>query len=210
MLIDLTQLCRQYSFMPSGIIHIGAHLGEESQKYQELGIQEVVWVEANPVICEKLKNNVSSLPGNITINSLISESDGDKIPFYITNNGESSSLLQLDKHKIHHPHIHVTEEIQLETSTFKTLSEKYNLDMSKYDFLNLDVQGAELMVLKGFGDELNNLEYIYTEVNQAHLYTNCALIEELDEYLQKYQFKRMVTRMTEYEWGDAFYIKIRK
>jgi len=210
MLIDLTQLCKQYSFTPSGIIHIGAHLGEESSKYQELGITNVVWVEANPVICEKLKTNVAHLHDNKVINSLISEVDGQTIPFYITNNGESSSLLQLDKHKIHHPHIHVTEEIKLETSTFKTICEKNNIDMSKYDFLNLDVQGAELLVLKGFGDELNNIEYIYTEVNQAHLYAGCALIDELDTYLKNYNFKRIVTRMTEYEWGDAFYIKIRK
>ena len=28
-----------------------------------------------------------------------------------------------------------------------------------------------------------------------------------DEFLDKYDFKRVETHMTEYEWGDAFYIK---
>jgi hypothetical protein len=34
------------------------------------------------------------------------------------------------------------------------------------------------------------------------------LVSEIDEYLFKYGFKRVETLMTEFEWGDALYIKI--
>jgi hypothetical protein len=36
------------------------------------------------------------------------------------------------------------------------------------------------------------------------------LVSEIDEYLSKYGFKRVETSMTEFEWGDALYIKINK
>lgn len=209
MLIDLHALCNKYSFVPEGVIHIGAHLGEESDKYQSLNIDNVVWVEANPELCFQLLTKFQNLKNNIVINALISDTDGEKVKFYITNNGESSSMLELDKHKHHHPHIHVTKEIILTTNRVETIVENFSLKMDKYDFLNLDVQGAELMVLKGFGELIRNLSFIYTEVNTASIYKNCAMISELDEYLLPFGFKRMETHMTEYEWGDAFYVKIR-
>lgn len=83
-----------------------------------------------------------------------------------------------------------------------------NIDISKYNFLNLDIQGAELMALKGFGDLLHKIDYIYSEVNQEELYKDCALIQDLDNYLSKYRFKRVISTMTQFGWGDAFYIKV--
>lgn len=50
MLIHLKYLCDKYNFIPKGIIHVGAHMGEESEVYSELGIENVVWVEANEKI----------------------------------------------------------------------------------------------------------------------------------------------------------------
>ena len=33
---------------------------------------------------------------------------------------------------------------------------------------------------------LNNVDYIYSEVNSDYVYKNCALVTELDEYLLKF------------------------
>jgi hypothetical protein len=71
----------------------------------------------------------------------------------------------------------------------------------------LDIQGAELLALKGFGDFLNKISKVYVEVNTNYLYKNCSLIQEIDDYLLKFKFKRVETNMTQFEWGDAFYIK---
>jgi hypothetical protein len=42
-------------------------------------------------------------------------------------------------------------------------------------------------------------------VNKAELYRDCCLISEIDEYLSKYGFKRVITRWTPHNWGDALY-----
>jgi hypothetical protein len=55
---------------------------------------------------------------------------------------------------------------------------------------------------------LNNIDYIYTEINEKYLYEDCALVNEIDNYLSLFNFKRVETSMTPHGWGDAFYIKI--
>lgn len=39
------------------------------------------------------------------------------------------------------------------------------------------------------------------------LYVGAGLLPELDEYLATFNFKRVITNMTQYGWGDALYIK---
>jgi FkbM family methyltransferase len=210
MLINLRSLCNKYKFLPKGVVHIGAHKGEEIEIYDELGIEDVVWIEANPKIFEILKGNILKFKKQKAFNFLISDVDNKEYVFYITNNGESSSILELDKHKTHHPHIHVTETINLNSKKIDTIIEENCLDMNQYNFLNLDIQGAELMALKGFIENLKYIDYIYTEVNSGEVYKNCAKIEELDSFLKEYSFERVETSMTKFEWGDAFYIKKNK
>jgi hypothetical protein len=89
-----------------------------------------------------------------------------------------------------------------------TLLSENSIDLNNYNFINIDIQGAELLALKSFGKLLDNFKYIYTEINTNNLYKDCALVSEIDEYLSKYGFIRVETSMTEFEWGDALYIKL--
>jgi hypothetical protein len=91
-----------------------------------------------------------------------------------------------------------------------SLINENDINVSDYDFINLDIQGAELLALKSFGELIKNFNYIYTEVNIASIYKNCALITEIDEYLNNYNFERVETTITQFEWGDALYLKKNK
>jgi len=74
--------------------------------------------------------------------------------------------------------------------------------------LNIDIQGAELLALKSMDNILSNFDYLYLEVNKDHVYKNCCLVEEIDNYVQKYNFKRVETKWNlNHGWGDALYIK---
>ena len=55
---------------------------------------------------------------------------------------------------------------------------------------------------------LKCVHYIYTEVNIKHLYKDCALISEIDDFLEQYNFFRRETVMTQNGWGDALYVRI--
>ena len=82
-----------------------------------------------------------------------------------------------------------------------------DIDLTGIDFLVMDLQGAELLALKGMGDLLNKFKYAYLEVNRDELYVNGAKVEEIDIYLDNYGFKRKETKMLGFGWGDALYIK---
>jgi hypothetical protein len=93
----------------------------------------------------------------------------------------------------------------VETKLLKDIIYKYPIE---YNFLNLDIQGAELKALKGMEEYLHKVDYIYTEVNADYVYKNCALINEVDDYLINFGLHRVETQIyPEYNWGDAFYIR---
>lgn len=202
MLIKLGDLIKKYKIHINGVMHIGAHLGEEYDDYKKAGIKKIVWVEGNPSICEQLKKIVP----DIVINELISDKE-DEVDFYITNNGQSSSILKFGLHSKYHPQVKVNNTLKLKTKRIDNIYSEYKLDSESYDFLNLDIQGMELSALKSMGDYLTKYKYIYTEVNEDYVYQGNALISELDAYLKTYGFYRVETKMTPYKWGDAFYIK---
>jgi len=79
------------------------------------------------------------------------------------------------------------------------------IDISDYDFLVMDLQGAELLALNGMKDNLHKVNFAYLEVNRDEVYTNCAKVEQLDEFLLQYGLKRKQTYWTSYDWGDAYY-----
>lgn len=204
MLISFEYLCHKYG-TPKGIIHIGAHLMEERSSYLGKGVKDIIWIECNKNLYDQI-SSINSENEKI-FNLLISNEDNKNEILKITNNTQSSSILDLERHKIFHPDVVVTETIEMTSTRMDTFIENNNIDISKYNFLNLDIQGAELMALKGFGDYLNNFNYIYTEVNTSHVYKDCAIIGEIDEYLSQYGFTRYETQITGNEWGDAIYIK---
>ncbi len=201
MLINFEYLFHKYE-KPRGVIHIGAHMREERDAYLSSGTTDILWVEGNEKIYENsLREEI--LETELFFNEIIADKDDEIFEFKITNNGESSSILDLEKHKTYHPHIHVVETVQVKTKRFDTLVSEKNVDISKYNFLNLDIQGAELLALKGFGELLEGMDFIYTEVNETDIYKDCALMGEIDEFLS--DFERVETVMTQFQWGDALY-----
>ncbi len=206
MLIPFKTLIERYDLKPTGIFHVGASTGQEIPLYQEMGIEHMVFIEALPKVYTRLQRNLKGIPYAIAINACITDEDGVEVKFNIANNeGESSSIFAFGTHKEVHPEVRYTGTVQLTTSRVDTIAAMYNLDLSNYDFLNVDVQGAELLVLKGMGEELRKINFAYIEVNEKELYRGCPLVGEIDEYLFKYGLLPRETKMTTCGWGDKAY-----
>lgn len=208
MLIDISYLFKKYKLDITGILHIGAHTCEELKKYQEIGIPEknIIWIEGNTDLVKKIKTD---FPARQIYNELISNIDDSEVNFIITNNGESSSILELKEHLIEHPHIHEISRESRKTISVDTFIKKYHID-NDLNFVNIDIQGAELLALKGMKKYLEKVDYLYLEVNIKELYEGCGLLKEIDDFLAQYKFSRKEINMTQYGWGDAFYIKENK
>lgn len=208
MLIDFRNLFPKYNINPKGVLHIGANVGEEAPIYNQLGITDVYWIEANYNLISKLKQNVDPFYHKV-ITACIGDSDGQEVVFNISNNaGQSSSYLEFGTHKTAHPDVHYTDHIIMKTCRIDTIFNVHRLGIPLFDFLNIDLQGAELKALKGMGELLHQFKWAYLEVNKEELYKGCALVGEIDEYMLTFGFKRVETKWCgNTGWGDALYIK---
>lgn len=218
MLIDFRTLFPKYNIKPKGVLHVGGNVGEEAPVYRELGIENQIWIEANPIMFYKLQQNLKGFPLAKSYNYCISDKR-EKIKFNISNNGsQSSSILELGTHLIVHPEVHYIDSLEMESFTLKeilmsityqnTSTMQYEGGYMLCDLLNIDIQGAELKALKGLEEFLNNFKWAYLEVNKEELYKGCALVGEIDDYMNEFGFIRVETLWCgNTGWGDALYIK---
>lgn len=208
MLLDLTELVDKYGLQIGGVLHLGAHLAEEAETYEKLGIRKVIWVEGNGDNIPLIHKAVDPY-GHYVIEALISDTQGEAL-FHITNyDSMSSSLLDFGTHTKFSPDTVFVEHRVLETTTVDALRSLHHGSVfSGVNMMNLDLQGAELLALKGARRMLREIDYIYTEVNQDEVYKDCAQVNELDDYLREWHFYRVETGWVPRQgWGDALYIK---
>ena len=202
---EIHSILAKYGITITGAFHIGAHECEELDFYNRLGLTptDIIWIDAlpNKVIEAQLKG----IPN--VYNAVITGKDNKDVTFNIANNGCSSSVLQLCTHSVEHPDVVYVNTIETKSVTIDTFFETNSIDANKYNFWNMDIQGAELLALKGSTKNLSHVSVLYLEVNEKELYSNCGLISEIDEFLESYGFHRVLTSMTIHGWGDALYIK---
>jgi FkbM family methyltransferase len=205
MLIDFRQLFPRWNIKPTGVLHVGGNIGEEAPVYLELGIKRQVWVEANPYICQRLSANVASNPEAKVYNFAATDQDGQVILHESNNGSQSSSILELGTHKIAHPEVHYVRDIPVQGLRLDSF---VNGEFDGLDFLNMDIQGAELMALRGMGDLLRQFKWAYLEVNKESLYTGCALFPEIEYYMNTFGFNvKEIKWCGNTGWGDCFMSK---
>ncbi len=205
-MLDLQQIFTQYGIVPHGVIHVGAHEGTEMSTYQAMGVQKVLFVEANPVVFERLQANIVGVPNVQAVNCAVSNENGT-VNLRVTSIDQSSSILQLKRHLELYPNIQETHQVEVQSRTIDTLLQELQLNPYDFNILNIDIQGAELLALEGAANWLKYVAGINTEVNYEELYDGCALIDQLDEFLEKHGFQRVATITHHPYWGDAFYVK---
>ncbi len=206
MILDFDYVYEKYNLNVSGLLHIGGHYGGELQKYKSHNIDNIVLFEPLSSNFSVLSEAVKNIGGNIVAHQVALGNDNRKVIMNISSNeAQSSSILIPKVHLTAHPEVSFTgtEEVEM-----KKLDD---YDYKNYNMIVVDVQGYELEVLKGASQTLNNIDYIYCEVNRDEVYEGNARVEEIDEFLSTYGFKRVETQWYYTEvWGDALYMKEKK
>jgi FkbM family methyltransferase len=187
-----------------GIIHVGGHFGQEIPFYLENITKNVVVYEPLEMCFKQLfdkygymvdcrKKAVGSINGEIELN------------VETANYGQSSSVLKPKKHLEQYPEIVFDNN---EKCKIVTLDEDIK-NPDDFNVLIVDVQGYELEVFKGATNLLSkNIKYIICEVNIEEMYENCAMVGDLDSYLNDFGFKRILTTWEGNSWGNALYARL--
>ena len=202
------------------VLHIGADRGGELPQYHKMGVDEVVWVEANPDVYSELLVNLENM--NLPVNSrpfnqLMSDTDDVETEFNIiyghdagpmVGNKGMSSILK-PRHSWWGSEC-LRGTITLNSLTVDTFLERNELGLD-FDMLNLDTQGAELMILTGADKFLSNktLKYVNCEVTFSNpQYKNNPLFDQINDLFKKYKFEHVNTVLSgERTWGDALFVR---
>jgi FkbM family methyltransferase len=206
MLLNFEFLKKKYNLNISGVLHIGAHYGEEYEIYHRNHIKNIIFFEASPINFNILEQSLKDKANLVNI-ALGNEKKKVLLNVETNNNGQSNSILKPAKHLIQYPHILFESTIEVDMDRLDDFLETKTIDVKNYNLINIDVQGYELEVFKGSVKTLHNIDYIITEVNRDVVYYDNVLVEELDSFLKPYGFERVETSWDGNTWGDAFYIK---
>ncbi len=203
MLIKIKELRSNFNVFPIGVLHVGAHMAEEARDYARYGWGNIVWVESQPEKAQYI-SKLLDMKTNTIIEATVWSESGISMDFNVASNGESSSVLEFGSHSKNYPNITYTKKIRVTTKRLDEIIPENFLG----DFLNLDIQGAELEALKGLGSEISKFKWIYSEINKEEVYKGCATVDEMDEYLLGKGYKRAASRwILDAGWGDALYIR---
>jgi FkbM family methyltransferase len=202
---ECVQILKDNNIFLKGVLHIGAHECEELKYYVSEGINPVKidWIEANKNIAERMRSL-----GIPNIHCFAVDNEEGEAEFFVTNNGQSSSLLKFGTHEQSYPWCKVTEVHKVQKKRLDTFfKENPEINVSERNLWVLDIQGSELNALKSASDYINHVDAIYSEVNTQYVYQNCGLLQEMDNFLEEKGFKRVKTHMTDQGWGDALWVR---
>jgi FkbM family methyltransferase len=173
-----------------GVIHIGAHKGEERDLYRSLDLN-VLWIEALPSVFERLSENIKNYPKQTCLNCLVTDVDDKEYSFKISSQTSRSSYLDFTQHHYSDKNFAHTSSLDLKGKRMDTLIRELDLDLSKYDCLVTDCQGSDYEVLVGFGDLIRHFGCVYSEVMIKPIYQGQKLERDVDAYLKEQGFRRV-------------------
>ena len=182
------------------IFEIGACEGEDSIKYSRIFPNAKIYsFEPVKENFDKIANNLEkyNIKNVVVFNEALSNNVGNS-DFYLSSGhpdylpktndwdygNKSSSLLPPKNHQPKWMSFEKKEQIR--NNTILNFCEQNKIQY--IDFVHMDVQGAELMVLEGTGSFLKNIKMIWLEVSLVEFYENQPLKNNIIDFLNKNGF----------------------
>lgn len=188
------------NIQPKGIIHVGLWDFCENICYTKLVGNNVIGVEANKLVYETMSKPVADRCGYKTFNEYLYSEDGVEKDFYMA--GHCSGLYESSENSS-------APSVKVKTKTLSTLIEENDIDMEGYDFLNIDAEGAELDILKGFQDHLSYINVIDLETSLDDRNNSGAFHDRIVDWLGKrgFELREMSPSYEQQQWGDSLFVR---
>ena len=182
---------------PKTVLHIGAHYGQDRKNYETLGIKKIIWGEASKENANKLRN---LYPRDQVVEKIFWEESGLELVFFNAFSSENSSAIKPNDLK----------SVKITTGETITVDEVMSLENAKDKILIvLDVQGAEMHVLKGSIETLKKTSYIVIEIAlKSQGYEETPSEADIDTFMKNQKFTKSIERLShEGSYKDQLYIR---
>ncbi len=209
----LPSTLRRFRVAPRGVIHVGAHEGQERAHYDRAGLRRQLWLEPQPEIFRRLVANLPNDP-RVQAFQLACGSKPGVATMHVLEGNQGMSNSLLPPKDVLSLYQGFTEGGRFEVPVVRLddLLRDQGLSPADYSLLALDVQGFELEVLKGAsglvegGAAGRGVEAVISEVSEVELYAGNARLSQIDEFLEARGFRRVITRLNAKRTGDAVYV----
>ena len=202
----IQEFVRLHNLRPLGVLHIGAHEAEESGEYLKNGFANqnpIIWVEAQPELAATLKLNLDQKMHKVYC-AVAWDINGVKKVFNVTSKSASSSLFELGRHQEFYPEINVVTKIEVTTARLDSILALDDI----FNFVVLDIQGAESQAIAGLGNRMKSVNWVFTEVSKTELYKGATVFRDLEVQMNLLGFTRVFTAWDRRAgWGDALYAR---
>ncbi|WP_141719665.1 FkbM family methyltransferase [Roseivirga misakiensis] len=171
-------------FMVDCLIDIGANQGQFASLSRKLGFNgRIISFEPTSFAYQRLKANSQNDPSWECLNLGVGDKN-EKAFINVSQNSVSSSLLDLeDSHKEAAPASTFESREEIEVKTIDSLFPELGLQQHRSIMLKLDVQGFEMMVLKGAENSLKDIVGIQLEMSLTELYKGESLFDDMNAYI---------------------------
>lgn len=189
-----------------GVIHVGANTGQEAKDYANR--YPVLWVEPLPEVFATLTENVAQYPNQRCLNRLITLENDKEVKFFTANHHCRSSIYAFTNHHYSDTRFIEKPSVLLTGVRMDKLIDDGEVDITMYDTLVTDVQGADYDVVVSFGEHIRAFQYIRCEVMFKPIYKGIQLAPALTKYLATKGFKLKARFPYGPKYGDYIYEKI--
>jgi FkbM family methyltransferase len=171
-------------FRPTGVVDIGAHEGEWSAMFLEIfsDCPSVLMLEANQDQESILKKR--DIPYRI---AMLGAENKEKMTYYATKDKYNTGNSMYKEQTAYFDDDNV-EKRERPLFTLDAVLSDFKPD-AKFNFLKLDVQGAELDVLKGASNALVNAEFVLLEIQTLEYNQGAPMFSAVIQQMSLYGFQ---------------------
>lgn len=181
---------------PRAILDIGANTGTWSTNVRkEYPKSKILMVEASDQHVPSLDTTVTSIGNAKHRIAVLSEKDEDSVTFYLNEKASTGNSMFQEQTKFFantKPIVKTTRTldsiVEEEANPTTPGGEAFLRSNRDFDFIKIDVQGAELMVLKGGMETLKGATFVQFEGSTVEYNSGGSCFYEVDELLRSNGF----------------------
>ena len=195
------------------ILEIGARDGVETLALNHFYPQAHIYsFECNPATAPLWRKNTENIANITLVQKAVSDKDGTisffpidpekTVSDWIDGNPGASSLLKASgKYEVEK---YAQKEIEVETTTLSTFLKQNNIN--HINFIWMDIQGAELMALRGLEECIYDIDIINTEVEFIEMYKDQPQFKDIKKFMNEKNFILGYFSTFGHYAGDAVFI----
>lgn len=154
---------RERGFDPVGILDIGSYIGEFSlnmrNNFKQPHIVMVDALEEHSKVCTHIADRIGNAEFKLAV---VGDEDKPQCDFWMVDNTTNPNLNLSGSSLYREDNNFPIISRKLPMTTVETLLKD---DTHKYDLVKLSAPGAEVDVLSGFGQRINDVQVLLTKVN---------------------------------------------